>query len=252
MDTSVSVVLVDVSPKMIKAWREVFEDNPEVTVVHGSILDQKTTAWVNPTNARAIMEGGVDGVMKKHFGPKIQTRVQSEIARLFGGALPVGHATCVETGVAIPRFLISTPTMHATSEDVSDTLNVVLAASAALQRVHMQNKKVPGSITSVAIPGLGTNTGKVPVEIAADLMWTAYALFREKAFDDFKSMREALEESLGSLGNSLAPGGAHAAKPSGPKLAVATPGLPGIAAAPPTTAPTPPAGKPLTDFDDHE
>ena len=100
----------------------------------------------------------------------------------------------------MPRYLISTPTMHGSSEDISDTLNVALACAAAFQAVHQQNAREPGSIRSVALPGLGANTGKVPVEICADLMWTAYSLFREHVFADFVVMRAALEAQLGDLG----------------------------------------------------
>ena len=99
-----------------------------------------------------------------------------------------------------PRFLISTPTMVASSEDVSDSMNVALAAAAAFQAVHMQNATNPGSITSIALPGLGANTGRVPPEICADLMWTAYDLFRSAQLPDFQTMRAALEGLLGDLG----------------------------------------------------
>ena len=108
----VKIVLVDVNPKMIAAWRSTFEENPEVEVVQGSMLDQEVDAWVTPTNARASMDGGLDGVIKGHFGPAIERRVQAEIKRRYGGLLlPVGHATCVPTGAAQPSYLISTPTM---------------------------------------------------------------------------------------------------------------------------------------------
>ena len=196
----VKVVLVDINPRMVKAWRATFEENPEVEIVEGSMLDQKVDAWVTPTNARASMDGGLDGVIKGHFGPAIERRVQAEVRRLHGGLLPVGHATCVPTGAARPAFLISTPTMVASSEDISDTLNVALACAAAFQAVHMQNAREPGSIDSIALPGLGAQTGRVPVEICADLMWTGYSLFRRRAFEDFAAMRAALEEELGDLG----------------------------------------------------
>ena len=96
--------------------------------------------------------------------------------------------------------------MMASSEDISDTLNVALACAAAFQAVHMQNAREPGSIDSIALPGLGAQTGRVPVEICADLMWTGYSLFRRRAFDDFAAMRAALEEELGDLGPSSTPG----------------------------------------------
>jgi O-acetyl-ADP-ribose deacetylase (regulator of RNase III) len=197
----VRVMLVDVNPKMVEAWRATFEENPEVDVVLGSMLDQQVSAWVTPTNAKGSMDGGLDLVIKKHLGAQIEGRVQQEIRQRFGGFLPVGHAVCVDTGRPLPPHLVSTPTMVASSEDVSDTLNVALACAAAFQMVHMQNARQPGSIRSVALPGLGANTGKVPVEICADLMWTAYNLFRRQEFTDFGEMRKALEQELGDLGS---------------------------------------------------
>jgi O-acetyl-ADP-ribose deacetylase (regulator of RNase III) len=240
---SVKVVLVDINPKMIKAWRTTFEENPEVEVVHGSMLDQKVDAWITPTNAKASMDGGLDAVLKNHFGASIERRVQAELKRLHGGLLPVGHATCVPTGSARPAYLISTPTMLASSEDISDTLNVALACAAAFQAVHMQNARAPGCISSIALPGLGASTGQVPVEICADLMWTGYNLFRRRAFDDFTAMRTALEEELGDLGATSKTG-----KPKA-KVTGASPAAP--ADVPPPAPPAAPSVKKEdVDFDD--
>jgi O-acetyl-ADP-ribose deacetylase (regulator of RNase III) len=241
----VKVVLVDINPRMIKAWRATFEENPEVDVVQGSMLDQKVDAWVTPTNARASMDGGLDAVIKGHLGASIERRVQAEVKRLYGGLLPVGHATCVPTGAARPAYLISTPTMTASSEDISDTLNVALACAAAFQMVHMQNSRLPGSVHSIALPGLGANTGRVPAEICADLMWTGYNLFRRRAFDDFSAMRTALEEELGDLGPASSAGKAKIKAAGTPKPAPAAP----VSPSPPTPA-TPSAKKEDVDFDD--
>jgi O-acetyl-ADP-ribose deacetylase (regulator of RNase III) len=238
-------VLVDINPKMIEAWRATFEEDPDVAVVPGSMLDQWVDAWVTPTNARASMDGGLDGVIKGHLGPAIERRVQAEVRRLYGGLLPVGHATCVPTGMSAsrPAFLISTPTMVASSEDISDTLNVALACAAAFQAVHMQNARAPGSIGSVALPGLGANTGRVPVEICADLMWTGYNLFRRRAFDDFAAMRAALEEELGDLD----PSGSFGKSKAKAKAAAVPKPAPPVAAPPPPSAS---AKKADVDFDD--
>jgi O-acetyl-ADP-ribose deacetylase (regulator of RNase III) len=184
---------------MVAAWRATFEEHPEVQIVQGSMLEQPVSAWVSPTNSRGSMDGGLDAVLKRHFGAGIEKSVQQEIGRRYGGQMPVGHATCVATGKLQPGYLISTPTMTGSSENVSDTLNVALACAAAFQAIHMQNTREPGSIRSVALPGLGANTGQVPVEICADLMWTAYHLFREREFTDFGEMRAALQEQLGDL-----------------------------------------------------
>ena len=159
------VVLVDVNSAVVGAWRTAFADNPEVQIVRGSILEQRVDAWVTPTNARGSMDGGLDAVLKKHFGARIEKKVQQEIRRLYPDLLPVGCATCVPTGETSPRFLISTPTMVRSVEDVSETRNVALACAAAFQAIHLQNRAEPGSIASVALPGLGARTGGVPVRI---------------------------------------------------------------------------------------
>ncbi|MEO1173941.1 MAG: macro domain-containing protein, partial [Myxococcota bacterium] len=99
----VRVVLVDVNGAMISAWRQTFEENPEVEIVHGSMLDQPVSAFVTPTNARGSMDGGLDGVLKNYFGAGIEKRVQAEIAKHHQGAMPVGNATCVSTGQSQPR-----------------------------------------------------------------------------------------------------------------------------------------------------
>ncbi|MGL5095846.1 MAG: macro domain-containing protein, partial [Planctomycetia bacterium] len=195
----VRVRLVDVNPKMIAAWRATFEEESEVEIVHGSMLEQEAGAWVSPTNSMGNMDGGLDAKIKGFFGPKIETRLKQEIARRYQGLLPIGHAVATRTGEKTPAFVISTPTMTGSSEDISATMNVALACAAAFQAVHMQNRLEPGSIESIALPGLGANTGRVPVEICADLMWTGYSLFRRREFDDFAAMKEALEQELGPL-----------------------------------------------------
>src|SRR5437764_554559 len=165
----VKVVLVDINPRVVKAWRATFEENPEVEIIQGSMLDQRVDAWVTPTNGRASMDGGLDAAIKGHLGVTIERRVQADVRRLHNGLMPVGYATCVPTGSARPAFLISTPTMTGSSDDISDTLNVALACAAAFQAIHMQNAREPDSLASVALPGLGANTGRVPPEICADL-----------------------------------------------------------------------------------
>ncbi len=234
----VKVILVDINPKMVKAWRETFEENPEVEIVEGSMLAQQVSAWVSPTNSAGSMDGGLDAVIKNHLGAKIEQTLKKEISKLYSGKMPVGHATCVPTGKTMPAYLISTPTMVTSSQDISDSLNVALACAAAFQAVHMQNAKSPGSIRSVALPGLGANTGKVPVEICADLMWTAYNLYLEHAFDDFKAMRAALEEELGDLGPSGPSKGSGATTKTAAKVA--------------KKAASTPTKKADVDFDDSE
>ncbi len=202
------VVLIDLNREMMKAWREVFLAREgdlddlalELEIRHGSILRQEVDAWVTPTNSHGLMDGGLDQVLVGHFGEIIQERVQAAIAAQFDGFLPVGCATCVETGAESPRYLISTPTMNESAEDISGSVNVALACAAAFQAIHIHNTQHPDDpIRSVAIPGLGAQTGQVPVDICAQLMWSGYKLFRRHQLPNYQVMQKVLTRTLKGL-----------------------------------------------------
>ncbi|WP_234431694.1 ADP-ribosyltransferase domain-containing protein [Streptomyces sp. NRRL S-241] len=193
------VVLTDVNEHVVQAWRAAFADTPGIEIRRGSILDEDVDAWVTPTNSRGRMDGGVDAVIKRHLGSGIQVRVQRAIRDRFAGAMPVGSAVCVPSGAAVPRFLISTPTMVQSSQNVSATLNVALACAAAFQAVHRQNRKAPGSIRSVALVGMGAQTGRVPARVCANLMWTGYTLFHDHWFEDDDELRATIITQLNGI-----------------------------------------------------
>ncbi|MFD8211789.1 ADP-ribosyltransferase domain-containing protein [Streptomyces sp. NPDC059695] len=196
VERALKVVLVDVNDEVVEAWRSAFADTPAVEIRQGSLLDVDVDAWVSPTNARGRMDGGVDAVVKRHLGAGVQVRVQRAIRDGFGGSLPVGSAVCVPSGAAVPRYLISTPTMRQSSQNISSTMNVALACAAAFQAVHLQNLAKPGSIRSVALVGMGARTGQVPAQVCANLMWTGYTLFHDHGFADYDRLRAAV---LGQL-----------------------------------------------------
>ncbi|MEU8437460.1 macro domain-containing protein [Streptomyces sp. NPDC029216] len=193
------VVLTDVNERVVEAWRAAFADTPGIEIRRGSILDEDVDAWVTPTNSRGRMDGGVDAAIKRHLGAGIQLRVQRAIRDRFAGTLPVGSAVCVPSGATVPRFLISTPTMVESSQNVRDTLNVALACAAAFQAVHRQNRRAPGSIRSVALVGMGAQTGRVPARVCANLMWTGYTLFHDHWFEDDDVLRATITAQLAGI-----------------------------------------------------
>ncbi|WP_189938280.1 macro domain-containing protein [Streptomyces aurantiogriseus] len=195
------VVLTDINTKVVEAWRAAFADTPEIEIRKGSILDETVDAWVSPTNSRGLMNGGVDAVIKRHLGAGIQLRVQRAIRDRFEGRLPVGSAVCVPSGATNPKFLISTPTMEQSSQNVSETLNVALACAAAFQAIHQQNAGAPGSIGSVALVGMGAQTGRVPARVCANLMWTGYTLFNDHRFEDYDDLRSTIVAQLDDIEN---------------------------------------------------
>ncbi|MFJ1805224.1 MULTISPECIES: macro domain-containing protein [unclassified Streptomyces] len=210
------VVLTDINARVVEAWRAAFADTPGIEIRKGSILDEEVDAWVSPTNSRGLMNGGVDAVVKRHLGAGIQLRVQRAIRDRFEGRLPVGSAVCVPSGAVNPRFLISTPTMEESSQNVSETLNVALACAAAFQAIHRQNQEAAGSIGSVALVGMGAHTGRVPARVCANLMWTGYTLFNDHSFDDYDDLRDTIVAQLDDLENAPAEKRVRIAPPSRP------------------------------------
>lgn len=195
------IVLVDKNPAVVKALHEAFAGETGFDFAFGSLLDQKVDAWVSPTNARGDMSGGLDGAIRSRLGVQIQARVKAEIRRQHGGYLPVGFATCVPTGRMAPAYLISTPTMSEQAADVSATLNAALACCAALQAIVVHNRAHRGGIRTVAMPGLGTGTGRVSPELCADLMFTAFKAMENQQFATFQEARAALEAAIGPIGS---------------------------------------------------
>ncbi|MFE7796933.1 macro domain-containing protein [Nocardia sp. NPDC057440] len=195
------VVLIDINPHVVEAWRAAFADNPGIEIRRGSILDEYVDAWVTPTNSRGRMDGGLDAVIKRHLGAGIQLRVQRAIRDQFAGTLPVGSAVCVPSGATNPKFLISTPTMEASVQNVSETLNVALACAAGFQAIHRQNNEAPGSIESVALVGMGAETGRVPARVSANLMWTGHTLFNDYWFEDYDDLRSTIIAQLDDIEN---------------------------------------------------
>lgn len=198
----VKVVLCDINPKVIAAFRNSFEANPEVEIHQASMTEMQVSAWVTSINPAGQMDAGLGLVIKRFLGDAVEKRVQQEIRERHGGALQMGGAALVSSGRPIPRFLIAAPVVMAGVEIRENTLEVALACAAAFQAVHAQEKAQPGSIRSVALPGLGASGGRLPAETCADAMWTAYRLFRERALQDPTQMRVAVGAELGRLGSS--------------------------------------------------
>lgn len=131
----------------------------------------------------------------------------------------MGSAVCVPSGAVDPRFLISTPTMEQSSQNVSETLNVALACAAAFQAIHRQNGESPGSIESVALVGMGAHTGRVPARVCANLMWTGHTLFNDHRFEDYDDLRATIVAQLDDIESApaeqrvrIAPPGRRAAR----------------------------------------
>lgn len=163
------IKLIDVSEKLVLAWKESFKNYPDVEIIHDSILKHPCDAIISPSNSFGIMQGGIDLIYANYFGVTLQDNLQDKICKMHNGELLVGETIIMETYNNTFPYLISAPTMRIPGSRLIGTPNVYLAAKAIF--IILNNNL---NITSVAIPGLGTGTGAVSPEECARLMRMAY------------------------------------------------------------------------------
>jgi len=181
VDTFPDIVLVDLSERIVEAWRKEFVDVPGVEVKQGSIFDVGAHIMVSPGNSFGFMDGGIDLAISEKFGRCVQERLQKRIRDRHHGELVVGAAEYVELDWEgdMTRYVIAAPTMRVPMVLGRETVNPYLATRAALLMVK-NGKHDNGSLLRdhwvevVAFSGMGTGIGAVPPEVCARQMCSAF------------------------------------------------------------------------------
>jgi O-acetyl-ADP-ribose deacetylase (regulator of RNase III) len=126
----------------------------QVHVAKADIWTLPVDAVVNPANSLGIMGGGIGGALRRQGGDVIQQ------AAMAAAPIAVGAALVTTAGQLPAKNVIHVPTMEEPGMKIGAE-NVRRAARAALIASDRNNFKV------IAIPGIGTDLGEVPVEEAA-------------------------------------------------------------------------------------
>ncbi len=171
-----NLVFVGMNQDVVSAWREYFQECPQVSVKCGSIFEVDCDALVSPANSFGYMDGGLDMQISQFFGWHVQERLQKTIRDRHFGELLVGVAEIVPTDHPRIPFVISAPTMRVPMI-LSETVNVYLATRAVLLLVlHGQfpdGRAVSDEVRTVAVPGMGTGVGRVSPSTCARQMRAA-------------------------------------------------------------------------------
>ncbi len=131
-----------------------------ITIVRGDITQSQAEAIVNPANSRLIMGGGVAGAIRRAGGPTIEKEA------LQRAPIEIGDATATNAGKLAAQYVIHAPTMPLPA--MSTDLESVEKATSAALRVARNLR-----LSSIAVPGMGTGVGGVPVNDAAQTMVSA-------------------------------------------------------------------------------
>ena len=129
----------------------------QIHVAKSDLADMTVDAVVNPANSQGLMRGGVAAAIMARGGKQIEDEAVSSAPIAVGAAV-------VTTGGSLPaRHVIHAPTMEEPGQriGVESVRRATRAALIAAARSNFQ---------TIAMPGMGTGVGGVPIDEAARAM----------------------------------------------------------------------------------
>ncbi len=131
----------------------------KIHVVKGDItnLDVEVDAIINPANSRLVMGGGLSAVIKEKGGEEIEKEAVKN------APISVGWCIVTDAGKLPYKYVIHAPTVHEPGDE-SSIENIRLTILGILKIADMY------SMQKIAVPGLGTGSGKVPKKESAKIM----------------------------------------------------------------------------------
>jgi O-acetyl-ADP-ribose deacetylase len=139
----------------------------KITSRVGDLLEADVEAFVHPANSLGHMLGGTGRALLEAGGASIQ---QELLAR---APVAVGAAVVTTAGALGAKAIIHVPTMEA-PDGTTDIIRIERALRATLLAA-----KVKG-FESVAMPGLGTGAGHLPLRKVAQTMVNVLRTYREE------------------------------------------------------------------------
>ena len=136
-----------------------------IDIRKGDVTRAKAAAIVNPTNVMGAMRAGVGLAIRRAGGGEVQAEVLEQ------APIPVGMAVATAAGHLPFRYVIHASIMRRARQRIPHE-NVAAATRAALELADRLG------CSSLAMPGIGTHTGKVPRGAAAREMLGAIGSYR--------------------------------------------------------------------------
>ena len=143
----------------------------KITIIQGDITNLEVDAVVNAANSYGYMGGGGAGAIKRIGGQEIEMEAVSY------APIPIGSAVVTKAGRLKCKHVIHAPTMEQPASLI-DVENVKEATRAALECADENGLK------RIAIPGMGTGIGGVPMDKAAMTMIEVIVNFNEKSLQE--------------------------------------------------------------------
>jgi O-acetyl-ADP-ribose deacetylase (regulator of RNase III) len=129
----------------------------QIHVARSDLIEMPVDAVVNPANSLGLMSGGVAAALLERGGSIIEEEARAS------APIAVGAAVVTTGGELFAKHVIHAPTMEEPGQKIG-VENVRRATRAALiAAAHHQ-------LETIALPGMGTGVGGVPIDEAARAM----------------------------------------------------------------------------------
>jgi O-acetyl-ADP-ribose deacetylase (regulator of RNase III) len=173
--TDLELWLVHPDAEACAAFDHRFAGLPRVTVRQATYEQLPPhDCFVTAANAFGMMTAGIDGVLVEVHGQQLMDGIQARIVGEWRGEQPVGTAFVHPTGTPSQPWVVHAPTMRVPA-GIDGTDKVYAATWAALCAIADHNERgQDATITTVALPAMGTGFGGVPFDEAARQMAVAY------------------------------------------------------------------------------
>ncbi|KAH9912763.1 macro domain-like protein [Epithele typhae] len=208
---ALNFILFDLNPRLVESWKTEFDKivPPEcakhVEIKHCTLgnLQKPIDCLVSPANSFGRLDGSYDAVLSEALAPAsdpdaLTRAAQTTLYARWRGFAPPGTCTLVPlTGTPCAdnptgcRVLALCPTMRIPSSVSWHREIVYNCVWSLLVAVDQHNADAgPGErIRNVAMTGLATGVGRVPVEVCAVQTALAFAHFHEAKADPEKWSR---------------------------------------------------------------
>lgn len=170
--------LLAVKDEQAEAFHMAFADIADAEIVREDFCNfmeahPAVDGIVSPANSFGMMTGGLDRALRDFFGMDLQDAVRETILTEHFGEQTVGTSIALDIPGFPGKKLFHTPTMR-TPSVILDYQTVYLCMRSALMEA------IKAEVEHLVVPAFGGSTGRVPADIIAQNMRTAYDQIREQ------------------------------------------------------------------------
>lgn len=180
-DIPLKLILLDTKTFLCRTFADYFEGLPNVEIVNGTFEDLPFfDCVVTASSSLSSANNKVDAAVLQFFGEDVEKLLQKRIQEEYLGEQPIGSSLIVETNHSLHPFIAHTPTLRMPIS-MAGKDHVYQGMWSTLLAIRQHNKFycncLQKQINIVAVPGLGTSMGCVPIDEVARQMSMAYQNF---------------------------------------------------------------------------